>query len=124
MDNPVSPMARRRETLDTVLVERDHTIADLDATLARLQHDHAAMSQRNAALEAEQKLRKVEIFKLRKKLAQARVHVPRTAKEYVAHKVLSALMLSPLPLGSRTRDRFARSVAKRDSRRSLDCLLG
>ncbi|MEL7217983.1 MAG: class I SAM-dependent methyltransferase, partial [Pseudomonadota bacterium] len=131
IDNPAGPMAQRRERLDTILLERDQTllerdqtllerdqtIADFDTALSRLQHDHAT-------LEAEYKLRTDEAFMLREKLAQARGHVSQTAKAYVAYKLLSALARSPLPLGSQTRDRFARSAAKRDPRRSLHDVKG
>jgi len=146
-DNPLGPAARRRETLNTVLAERDAVLSKLqqdysalsekvvvldaerkayedegverDAVLSKLQQDYSALSERVVVLNAERKAYEDERVELRNELAQSRTYVSRTAKAYVAYKVLSALARSPLPFGPQTRKRLARSAAKRDPRRSL-----
>lgn len=112
VDNPFGPTAPRRETLPSILAERD-------AMLNTLQQDYAILSNRVATLEAERQVFEDQSTQWRNELAQSRTQISQTAKAFVTYKMLSALARSPLPFGSRTRERFARSAAKRDPQRSL-----
>ncbi|MBQ2262468.1 MAG: glycosyltransferase [Loktanella sp.] len=125
-ENAYGPASLRRETLNDIIAQRDATIATRDATIATrekelrdIANDLNALKREHSALNIQRQRLVDDDSALRRDLAHARSRALRIWLEYLTHKALLKLSASRLPLASRTRDRFARSAAKRDPDRSL-----
>lgn len=117
--NSYGPAAPRRESLSDLIAEREAELVVLRSKHQSILTEFTRLAGKYADFEADRQRSFDENAALRRELAYARSRAHRVWGEYLAHKALLWLSTSSLPLGSRARDRFARSAAKRDPKRSL-----
>lgn len=108
-------------------VKPEGHLATIDESILTLGKGLIAQQETNQKLETttkqlEQKLETTtkKLNLMSQDLAYARSRAHRLWKDYLAYKLLSMIVQSKMPLADSTRQRFLRSAAKRNPRRSLE----